>query len=752
MASDYRNMAEESGDDYENSRQATELEFMYDKATIDTAAIFLEDAIMYRSIYHKVDSRSLRIYRFYHSTPAQLFIHFIVFTLHILAFFENPSSLTRTSDLRQVSSRWRAPCGALESLELFCLIILLVDQILKTNFIGWERVKKSKWIIAAYVVCILSITDCLVYLMLSCKESIRIRRMVRPFFVIQRSTMVKKVWNCLRRTLPEIASVLLLLLIHLYFFTMFGMLLFPTPHLPNYPGNTLSSNNSPANQTLEDQYFRNFNTSFISLLVLLTTANNPDVMMPAYTQHRMSALFFIVFLAIGLYCLMNMLTAVVYNQFKGYFKGSMTSSLFRRHLGIRAAFEMLRQQQLRMSRVSVSVHVQRDGGIPKNAVLATIPRVRISERAKECLRASLSNSLDYLSPEQFQNIFVDYEKRKSANSLVSPIPWLAERTFAYKLQSLVTHAFFGYFGCAVVLSNVIAISVLFSTQYDISLGSIHSSIHVMNLCFAAYYVAEKMLLIWANGHKRFTQNYLELFDCFILLILVVLEIVFFSIYSQAVIPRHDNPDQLAYDPHMWQLVKAINLLIIFRLIRLLPQIKALFYLFAILGMELFANKITPPSSSIPSSNGSAATGYNSCGTYEQLNYWANNFDDFAASLVVLWDIMVVNNWHVFLQVYTERVSPWSQLYFITFWILSTIICVNLFTAMILENFIMRWDKHHSYVREMRERAQSVTSTGYSRSNNPLSMHEMFSNDIVAPQEDELIADLRLHEHVQFDIN
>ena len=40
----------------------------------------------------------------------------------------------------------------------------------------------------------------------------------------------------------------------------------------------------------------------------------------------------------------------------------MTSSLFRRHLGIRAAFEMLRQRQIRMSAVNISVQARNNDG------------------------------------------------------------------------------------------------------------------------------------------------------------------------------------------------------------------------------------------------------------------------------------------------------------------------------------------------------------------------------------------------------
>jgi two pore calcium channel protein 2 len=48
---------------------------------------------------------------------------------------------------------------------------------------------------------------------------------------------------------------------------------------------------------------------------------------------------------------------------------------------------------------------------------------------------------------------------------------------------------------------------------------------------------------------------------------------------------------------------------------------------------------------------------NICGTYQSMGYYPNNFNDFAASLVVLWDVMVVNNWFVFLDAYKRGVNP-----------------------------------------------------------------------------------------------
>lgn len=52
------------------------------------------------------------------------------------------------------------------------------------------------------------------------------------------------------------------------------------------------------------------------MLICLTTANFPDVMLPAYNSHRYNCLFFIFYLMIGLYCLQNILLAVVFGNYK----------------------------------------------------------------------------------------------------------------------------------------------------------------------------------------------------------------------------------------------------------------------------------------------------------------------------------------------------------------------------------------------------------------------------------------------------
>ena len=48
----------------------------------------------------------------------------------------------------------------------------------------------------------------------------------------------------------------------------------------------------------------------------MTTANFPDVMLPAYEERYVYMLFFVFFLVVGMFFLMNMLLANIFNTFK----------------------------------------------------------------------------------------------------------------------------------------------------------------------------------------------------------------------------------------------------------------------------------------------------------------------------------------------------------------------------------------------------------------------------------------------------
>lgn len=60
----------------------------------------------------------------------------------------------------------------------------------------------------------------------------------------------------------------------------------------------------------------NMSNTMFNMIVLMTTSNYPDVMLPAYQANRAMCVFFIIYLFVGLFVIMNLLLAIIFNIFK----------------------------------------------------------------------------------------------------------------------------------------------------------------------------------------------------------------------------------------------------------------------------------------------------------------------------------------------------------------------------------------------------------------------------------------------------
>lgn len=200
-----------------------------DRDNLIQSIVLIEDALNFRSIFHKLDSKTARVYRLYYSNELQRVLYFTILISLILPFFENPSSLSISSDISRPDAnlRYEFSCGVLESIDCFCLLIFLADALIKTYLISPTIAFRTPWLIAYYFVLIISFTDFAVFIILGCTTTIRIRAFLRPFFLVQCSSLMKKMIKCLKRIIPKIISVFVLLTIHVYFFAILGMHLFP---------------------------------------------------------------------------------------------------------------------------------------------------------------------------------------------------------------------------------------------------------------------------------------------------------------------------------------------------------------------------------------------------------------------------------------------------------------------------------------------------------------------------------------------
>ncbi|XP_067604102.1 two pore channel protein 2 isoform X2 [Pseudorca crassidens] len=702
---------------------------------LDQAVVFIEDAIQYRSINHRVDARSLWLYRRYYSSTSQWTLGFTIFLILALAFIETPSSLTSTSDVRYRPAPWEPPCGLTEGVEALCLLVFVADVSVKSYLVGWAQFRKNPWLLAYLVVLLVSLVDWTVSLSLICQEPVRVRRLLRPFFLMQNSSMMKKTLKCIRWSLPEMASVGLLLAAHLCLFTMLGMLLFPSEKDDRRDRQRLT-------------YFRNLPEALTSLLVLLTTANNPDVMIPAYSKNRLYAIFFIAFTLIGSLFLMNLLTAIIYNQFRGYLMKSLQTSLLRRRLGIRAAYKVL-------SSMTAEGEAHPEGvGVKPQDFLQVLQKVQLDSDHKQAITEKLhSRSGDLLSADEFQKLFDEFDKR-----VIKEHPPRPEyrSPFLQSAQFLFGHHYFDYLGNLMALGNLVTICVFLvldahvlpKDRDDFVLG-------ILSCVFILYYLLEMLLKVFALGLRGYMVSSSNVFDGLLTAVLLVLEISTLAVYR---FPHPGwKPEALGL-LSLWDVTRLVNMLVAFRFLRIIRSVELMavvastildlirnmrafggilavvYYVFAIIGIILFRGVIVAPgNSSLAPDNGSAP-----CGSFEQLEYWTNNFDDFAAALVTLWDVMVVNNWQVFLDAFRRYAGPWSKIYFVLWWLVSSVIWVNLFLALILENFLHKWDR--------RSHLQSLT--GDLGATSEVTVELLFRDVLQEPTEEELAEKLSHHPHLQ----
>ena len=96
------------------------------------------------------------------------------------------------------------------------------------------------------------------------------------------------------------------------------------------------------------QYFPTLPAGMWSLFVCLTTANFPDVMMAVYDRSRPAALFFCVYLLLGLYFGLGLLTAVTYETYTKVYDNERDERLKRRRRRLDKAYEFLARDRGRV--------------------------------------------------------------------------------------------------------------------------------------------------------------------------------------------------------------------------------------------------------------------------------------------------------------------------------------------------------------------------------------------------------------------
>uniref|UniRef100_A0A674C5S3 Two pore segment channel 1 n=1 Tax=Salmo trutta TaxID=8032 RepID=A0A674C5S3_SALTR len=587
------------------------------------------------------------------------------------------------------------------TLELLALVMVAFELCMKLRWLGFHTFIRHKRTMVKTCVLLLQFVEAIVVLIRQTSH-LRVTRALRPIFLVdcRYCGAVRRNLRQIFQSLPPFIDILLLLL-----FFMWSIL---------YWSHTILSG------VLSPQYFNTLENSIVSLFVLVTTANFPDVMMPAYSRNRWSCVFFIVYLSIELYFIMNLLLAVVFDTFNGVEKMKFKSLLLHKRSAIDHAFQLLVSRQRPMG-VSLK---QFDG-------LMRFYRPRMSSRDRFLTYKALNTAgAPMLSLDDFYKF---YE--------VIGLKWKARRSGEHWFDDLPHTTFLIFKGDSYFFpsifhpSNAVTRLFLISVLAPSPAGGFSWSRMVpwSYIIFLTIYGVEVLLKITGLGPLAYFSSGWNLFD-FSVTVFAFLGLI-----------------ALAFDMEPFYFIVVLRPLQLLRLFKikqryrnvldtmfeLFPRMASLgltliifYYSFAIVGMEFFAEVVYP----------------NCCNTstvadsYRQINvtignrtvldegyYYLNNFNNILSSFVTLFELTVVNNWYITMEGVTSMTTHWSRLYFMTFYIV-TMVVMTIIVAFILDAFVFRMN--------------------YSRKNKePLLDPEGKSNGIVFEAEvsrDEALATLELY--------
>lgn len=561
------------------------------------------------------------------------------------------------------------------TLELLALVMVAFELCMKLRWLGFHTFIRHKRTMVKTCVLQLQFVEAIVVLIRQTSH-LRVTRALRPIFLVdcRYCGAVRRNLRQIFQSLPPFIDILLLLLFFMVIFSILGFCLFsPNP---------------------SDPYFSTLENSIVSLFVLLTTANFPDVMMPAYSRNRWSCVFFIVYLSIELYFIMNLLLAVVFDTFNGVEKMKFKSLLLHKRSAIDHAFQLLVSRQRPMG-VSVK---QFDG-------LMRFYRPRMSARDRFLTYKALNTAgAPMLSLDDFYKIYevigLKWKARRSGEHWFDDLPHTTFLIFK-GINLLVKSKAFQYAMYVVVAVNGVWILV---ETYMLNSGFSWSRIVPWSyIVFLTIYGVEVLLKITGLGPMAYFSSGWNLFD-FSVTVFAFLGLI-----------------ALAFDMEPFYFIVVLRPLQLLRLFKikqryrnvldtmfeLFPRMASLgltliifYYSFAIVGMEFFADVVFPNccnTSTVADSYRQINVTVGNKTVLEEGYYYLNNFNNILSSFVTLFELTVVNNWYITMEGVTSMTTHWSRLYFMTFYIV-TMVVMTIIVAFILDAFVFRMN----YSRKNRE--------------------------------------------------
>ncbi|XP_054952177.1 two pore channel protein 1 isoform X2 [Pan paniscus] len=602
------------------------------------AAIYLQEGENNDKFFtHPKDAKALAAYLFAHNHLFYLMELATALLLLLLSLCEAPAV-----------PALRLGIYVHATLELFALMVVVFELCMKLRWLGLHTFIRHKRTMVKTSVLVVQFVEAIVVLVRQMSH-VRVTRALRCIFLVDCRYCggVRRNLRQIFQSLPPFMDILLLLLFFMIIFAILGFYLFsPNP---------------------SDPYFSTLENSIVSLFVLLTTANFPDVMMPSYSRNPWSCVFFIVYLSIELYFIMNLLLAVVFDTFNDIEKRKFKSLLLHKRTAIQHAYRLLISQR-RPAGIS---YRQFEG-------LMRFYKPRMSARERYLTFKALNqNNTPLLSLKDFYDIYevaaLKWKAKKNREHWFDELPRTALLIFK-GINILVKSKAFQYFMYLVVAVNGVWILV---ETFMLKGGNFFSK-HVpwSYLVFLTIYGVELFLKVAGLGPVEYLSSGWNLFD---------FSVTVFAFLGLLALALNMEPFYFIVVLRPLQLLRLFKLKERYRnvldtMFELLPRMASLgltllifYYSFAIVGMEFFCGIVFPNCCNTSTVADAYRWRNHTVGNrtvVEEGYYYLNNFDNILNSFVTLFELTVVNNWYIIMEGVTSQTSHWSRLYFMTFYIVT----------------------------------------------------------------------------------
>ncbi|XP_059261558.1 uncharacterized protein LOC132021342 [Mustela nigripes] len=643
------------------------------------AAAYVSDAQYNRNVPFETSPRAIRLYYFYNHWTMQVAIYFFICVDLSLALFEEPALFP-------------LPFLATSIAEVLCLTAFFGRLVhfakVTPQMVFWKDTKN----ICIMVTIVLTLIDLIIYGSLEAVNihSVRWSRALRPVFLINfpESRQIRRTFRSIRNTLPDILYVFLLFMFSVLIFSLMALKLLGDRGLRTVEGLP---------------YFTNILEIAFELYVLVTTANSPDVMMPAYNFNWWYSLYFITYIIINTYIFMSVFLAVVYNNYRKHLKNEIRKLAYLKRHKMMEAFNILKVKvgsefvvmEARWRRLARTVmpHI-------------SSPHLELLLRISDEGQKGYVDKMNFLRLADLLNIQVVTMNIKR-HPLEEWMPWVYQSSASLLIQRMVRHRIFVWVYDIIILINAIFIA----------LDEKNPFISYAEWLFLSLYIIEILLKLYTYEPRAYfgKKQFWNWFDMLIIVAALVATVANTTIQSAS----KYNSQQVLDIVLILRILRLLRVIVSIQRFRLIVTtlinigptiltfgglILVVYYVFAIIGMEAFHGKVrffdpnfTTPDALVcgnPALKDSA---------FARDRYCKNNFNDLASSFIVLMELTVVNQWHILADGFALVTHQAAKLYFISFHVVVVILIVNIFIAFILEAFFMAYSLEKSEVETAIER-------------------------------------------------